>query len=67
MMEDYQKALEYIFAYDYGCCAFKHGIRSDRPRISDDMPDLAYPLPPEFFENMGCPLAPTAIEDKAST
>ena len=24
MEKDYQKALEVIFAYDYGCCMFKH-------------------------------------------
>ena len=29
MVEDYQKALKLIFAYSYGCCTFKHGIRGD--------------------------------------
>ena len=29
MMEDYQKVLEQIFAYGYGCCAFKHCIHGD--------------------------------------
>ena len=29
MEEDYQKALEHIFAYGYGCCAFKHSICGD--------------------------------------
>ena len=29
MVEDYQKSLEQIFPYGYGCCVFKHGIRSD--------------------------------------
>ena len=29
MEEDYQKALKLIFAYDYGCCAFKHNICGD--------------------------------------
>ena len=26
MEEDYQKALEVIFAYGYGCCVFKHNL-----------------------------------------
>ena len=54
MVEDYQKALEQIFAYGYGCCAFKHGIGGDQPRISDGMPHSADPLPPKFFANLGC-------------
>ena len=29
MEEDYQKALELIFSYGYGCCAFKHSINDD--------------------------------------
>ena len=29
MEEDYQKALEVIFAYGNGCCAFKHNICGD--------------------------------------
>ena len=29
MEEDYQKALELIFAYGYGCCVFKHKIYRD--------------------------------------
>ena len=29
MEEDYQKALELIFAYGYGCCMFKHNICGD--------------------------------------
>ena len=49
MDEDYQKALELIFAYDYGCCAFKHSIYGDQPEISDSMPDFADPLNQEFF------------------
>ena len=55
MVEDYQKALEQIFPYDYKYCVFKHGICGDRPRIPDDMPDSANPLPLEFFANLGCP------------
>ena len=27
--KDYQKALEVIFAYAYGCCVFKHNIYGD--------------------------------------
>ena len=55
MVEDYQKALEKIYPYDYKYCVFKHGICGDRPRIPDDMPDSANPLPLEFFANLGCP------------
>ena len=29
MEEDYQKALELIFAYGCGCCMFKHNICGD--------------------------------------
>ena len=29
MEEDYQKAMELIFSYVYGCCAFKHNICGD--------------------------------------
>ena len=29
MEKDYQKALELIFSYGYGCCAFKHSIYGD--------------------------------------
>ena len=64
MVEDYQKALKQIFSYGYGCYVFKHGIRGDRLRISDGMPDFIDPLPPEYFENLGCPLAPTTDETK---
>ena len=65
MEEDYHKALEHIFAHGYGCCAFKHNICGDQLGIPDGMPDSTYPLPLEFFENLGCPQAPTAIETKA--
>ena len=65
MEEDYQKALEHIFAYSYGCCAFKHNICGDHPWILDGMPDFVDPLPLEFFGNLRCPSAPTAIEAKA--
>ena len=63
MVEDYQKDMEQIFSYSYSCCVFKHGICGDRPRIPDGMPDFADLLPPEFFENMGCP--PTLLTDEA--
>ena len=46
---------------------FKHGIRGDRPRIPDGMPESIDPLPPKFFGNLRCPpppLAPTLIEAK---
>ena len=55
--EDYQKALELIFAYCYGCYAFKHNISGDQPEVLDGMPDSSDPLPPEFFMNPRCPPA----------
>ena len=64
MEEDYQKALELIFANGYGCCAFKHSICGDQLEILDDMPDFVNPLSLEFFVNSRCPRAPTAIEVK---
>ena len=59
MVEVYQKPLEHIFTYGYGCCVFKHGIHGDRLRIPDGMPDSTVPLPPKIFENLGGPLAPS--------
>ena len=64
MEEDYQKTLDQIFAYGYVCCAFKHSICGDLPGIPDGMPDSINPLPPEFFVNPRCPLAPTSVEVK---
>ena len=63
MEEDYRKALEPIFAYGYGCCAFKHNIRGDQPEVPDGMPDSFDPLPLEFFTNPRFPLArmPTEV------
>ena len=55
MEEDYQKALEVIFAYGYECCVFKHNIYGDHLEGPDGMPDSSVPLPPEFF---GTPSAP---------
>ena len=66
IVKDYHKAFEKIFTYGYGCYVFKHGIHDDRPSISDGMPDSADPLPLEFFANLGCPLAPSSIEGKAT-
>ena len=66
MEEDYKKALEQIFSYCYGCCAFKHNICGDLPRILDGMPNSTDPLPPEFFVNPGCPPTLTAIKAKAA-
>ena len=62
MEEDYQKALEVIFTYGYGCCAFKHNICGDQPEVPDGMPDSAFPFPAEFFVNLRFPLVPTVIE-----
>ena len=55
MEEEYQKALEVIFAYGYGCCVFKHNIYGDRPKVLEGMLDSANPLPLEFFVNPGSP------------
>ena len=43
--EDYQKALELIFAYGYECCVFKHNICGDQPELSDGMHDSSYETP----------------------
>ena len=53
--EEYQKALEVIFAYGYVCCVFKHNIYGDHLEVSDGMPDFVNLLPPEFFVNPWCP------------
>ena len=55
MEEDYQKALEVIFSYSYGCCVFKHNICGDQPKVPDGMPDSFDPLSPEFFVSQRCP------------
>ena len=52
--EDYQKALELILSYGYECCAFKHIIYGDQPKVPDGMPDYSDPLSPEFFMNPRC-------------
>ena len=53
--ENYQKALEMIFAYSCGCCMFKHNICGDHPKVPNGMPDSFDPLPPKFFVNPRCP------------
>ena len=58
MEEDYQKALEVIFSYHYGCCVFKDNIYGDRPEVSDGMPDSFDLLSLEVFFTPKCPLDP---------
>ena len=65
MEEDYQKALEFIFAYGYGCCVLKHNICGDQLEVPDDMSDSSSLLPIEFFMNSWCP--PTPTPTKATT
>ena len=60
--EDYQKALELIFAYGYKCCMFKHNICGDQPEVIDGMANSFDPLPLEFFMNPRCPPVLAAIE-----
>ena len=62
MEEEYQKALEVIFAYEYSCCIFKHNICGDRPEVQEGMPDSIDPLPPEFFVNPRSPSILVATE-----
>ena len=52
--EDYQKAFELILSYGYECCAFKHNIYGDQPKVPDEMPDYSDPLSLEFFMNPRC-------------
>ena len=66
MEEDYQKALEVIFSYSYGCCVFRHNIYGDYLEVPDGMPDSSVPLPPEFFANPRCPPVPTTTKDTAT-
>ena len=62
MEEDYQKALELVFAYGYRCYAFKHNIYGDQSKVPNGMLDSSDPLPSEFFMNPRCPPAPVATE-----
>ena len=55
MEEDYQKALELIFAYSYRCCMFKHNICGDQLEVPNGMPDSSDPLPLKFFVSPKCP------------
>ena len=54
MEEEYQKALEVIFAYGYECCVFKHNICGDHPEVPDGMPNSVDLLLPKIFLNLGC-------------
>ena len=62
MEEDYQKALEVIFAYNYGCCKLKDNIYGSQPEYPDDMPDSFDLLPLEFLANPRCLPVPAIIE-----
>ena len=57
MEEEYQKALEVIFAYGYGCCVFKPNICGDHLEVPEGMPESSDLLPSEFFVNLGYPLS----------
>ena len=63
MVEDYQGSLDLIFAYGYGCYAFKNNICGDQPDIPNGMLDSSNPLSVEFFDNSRCP--PALAADKA--
>ena len=63
MEEDYQKALELIFAYGYEFCVFKHNMCGDFLEVPNGMPNSFVPLPPKFFANLRCPSISAAIED----
>ena len=60
--KEYQKVLEVIFTYGYGCCFFKHNICGDYLEVLEGIPYFADPLPPEFFVNPRCPLVQAAVE-----
>ena len=62
MEEEYQKAMEAIFAYGYRCCVFKHNIRGDHLEVPEGMPDSTNPLSLEFFVNPGYPPVQAAAE-----
>ena len=63
MEKDYHKALQVIFSYDYGCCAFKHNICGDQPKVPNGMPDSSDPLQHEFFVSPRWPLVLMATDD----
>ena len=62
MEEEYQKALELIFAYGYGCCVFKHNICGDHLDVPNGMLNSVYRQPPKFFTNSGCPSVQGVVE-----
>ena len=62
MEGEYQKALEVIFAYGYGCCVFKHNICGDHPKVPKGIPNSIDLLPPEFFVNPSCPPVQADVE-----
>ena len=59
---EYQRVLEVIFAYGYGCGAFGHNICGSQPVVPNGMPNTSNLLPPEFFIIPWCPPAPTTAE-----
>ena len=63
MEEDYQKALEVIFAYSYGCYVFKHNIYGDQLVAPDGMPDSSDPLLAKVFISPKYPLVLAAFGD----
>ena len=65
MEEEYQKALEVIFAYGYRCCVFKYNIFGDHPEVPKGMPISVDPLPLEFFVNLDYPPPPPPIQATA--
>ena len=62
MEEDFQKALELIFSYGYGCYKFKHNICGDQLEVLDGTLESSDPLPLEFFVDPKVPPAPVATE-----
>ena len=60
--KEYQKGLEVIFAYGYGCCVFKHNICGYHPEVLEGMPDSFDLLLLEFFVNPSCPPVQAAAE-----
>ena len=60
MEEDYQKALEVIFAYGYRYCVFKHNIYGDQPEVPDGIPDSFNLLLPKFFMSPRFPPVPAS-------
>ena len=66
MEEDYQKALEVIFAYGYECSMFKHNICESQLEVPEGMPDSSNPLPLEFFMNPKCPPVPVVTKVAAA-